>query len=470
MSDDVWIVDDDRAIRWVLERALSKEEFSTRSFETADTVLSALIQTQPAVVITDIRMPGTDGLALLKTLQQKFPHVPVIVMTAYGDLDHAVAAFQGGAFEYMPKPFDIDDVISIVRRAIRKGEEKSNREPTVNTSPEVSGIVGSSLAIQQVFKTIGRLSNSHMTVMITGESGSGKELVARALHRHSPRAETSFIALNTAAIPSELLESELFGHEKGSFTGATGKRIGRFEQADNGTLFLDEIGDMPSDLQTRLLRVLADGKFYRVGGTQAVSVDVRVIAATHQDLESLVETGRFREDLFHRLNVIRLELPALRDRTDDINELSNHFFKNIAAELHTNVKIFSSDAIKIMQSYRWPGNVRQLENVCRRVMVMASTHEIDVEDLPDELKAGQADKDGEHSLVSWEEALRRQAREHLEQTDFSPLMSDLVPRFELVLIKAALAKTSGRRQEAARLLGWGRNTLTRKIKEYELNC
>jgi len=468
MSDDVWIVDDDRAIRWVLERALSKEEFSTRSFETADTVLSALIQTQPAVVITDIRMPGTDGLALLKTLQQKFTHVPVIVMTAYGDLDHAVAAFQGGAFEYMPKPFDIDDVISIVRRAIRKGEEKSNREPTVNTSPEVSGIVGSSLAIQQVFKTIGRLSNSHMTVMITGESGSGKELVARALHRHSPRAEMSFIALNTAAIPSELLESELFGHEKGSFTGATGKRIGRFEQADNGTLFLDEIGDMPSDLQTRLLRVLADGKFYRVGGTQAVSVDVRVIAATHQDLESLVETGRFREDLFHRLNVIRLELPALRDRTDDINELSNHFFKNIAAELHTNVKIFSSDAIKIMQSYRWPGNVRQLENICRRAMVMASTHEIDVEDLPDELKAGQADKDGEHSLVSWEDALLLQARMHLEQTEFSPLMSDLMPRFEIILIRAALTKTSGKRQEAARLLGWGRNTLTRKIKEYAL--
>ena len=328
MSDDIWIVDDDRAIRWVLERALSKEDFSTRTFETADTVLSALMQNQPAVVITDIRMPGTDGLALLKTLQQKFPQVPVIVMTAYGDLDHAVAAFQGGAFEYMPKPFDIDDAISIVRRAIRRGEEKSNQEPPVNTSPEVSGIVGSSIAIQQVFKTIGRLSNSHMTVMITGESGSGKELVARALHRHSPRAGMSFIALNTAAIPSELLESELFGHEKGSFTGATGKRIGRFEQADNGTLFLDEIGDMPSDLQTRLLRVLADGQFYRVGGTEAVSVDVRVIAATHQNLESLVENGRFREDLFHRLNVIRLELPALRDRTDDIEELSTYFFKN----------------------------------------------------------------------------------------------------------------------------------------------
>jgi two-component system nitrogen regulation response regulator GlnG len=469
-SDDVWIVDDDRAIRWVLERALSKEAFSTRSFEAADAALHALKQTQPAVVITDIRMPGTDGLALLKTLQEQFPQVPVIVMTAYGDLDHAVAAFQGGAFEYMPKPFDVDDAISIVRRAVRKGGEKSSDEPALHASSEVSGIVGSSIAIQQVFKTIGRLSNSHMTVMITGESGSGKELVASALHRHSPRAAMPFIALNTAAIPSELLESELFGHEKGSFTGATGKRIGRFEQADNGTLFLDEIGDMPADLQTRLLRVLADGQFYRVGGTQAVRVDVRVIAATHQNLESLVETGRFREDLFHRLNVIRLELPALRDRVDDIEELSNYFLKNIAVELDTSAKIFSGGAIQIMQNYRWPGNVRQLENVCRRVMVMGSTHEVDVDDLPNEIKAEQSIDEARLGGVSWEEALQRRASEHLEQTDFSPLMPDLVPRFESILMRVALTKASGRRQEAARLLGWGRNTLTRKIKEYALNC
>ena len=469
-SDDVWIVDDDRAIRWVLERALSKEAFSTRSFEAADAALHALKQTQPAVVITDIRMPGTDGLALLKTLQEQFPQVPVIVMTAYGDLDHAVAAFQGGAFEYMPKPFDVDDAISIVRRAVRKGGEKSSDEPALHASSEVSGIVGSSIAIQQVFKTIGRLSNSHMTVMITGESGSGKELVASALHRHSPRAAMPFIALNTAAIPSELLESELFGHEKGSFTGATGKRIGRFEQADNGTLFLDEIGDMPADLQTRLLRVLADGQFYRVGGTQAVRVDVRVIAATHQNLESLVETGRFREDLFHRLNVIRLELPALRDRVDDIEELSNYFLKNIAVELDTSAKIFSGGAIQIMQNYRWPGNVRQLENVCRRVMVMGSTHEVDVDDLPNEIKAEQSVDEARLGGVSWEEALQRRASEHLEQTDFSPLMPDLVPRFESILMRVALTKASGRRQEAARLLGWGRNTLTRKIKEYALNC
>jgi two-component system nitrogen regulation response regulator GlnG len=469
-SDDVWIVDDDRAIRWVLERALSKEAFSTRSFEAADAALHALKQTQPAVVITDIRMPGTDGLALLKTLQEQFPQVPVIVMTAYGDLDHAVAAFQGGAFEYMPKPFDVDDAISIVRRAVRKGGEKSSDEPALHASSEVSGIVGSSIAIQQVFKTIGRLSNSHMTVMITGESGSGKELVASALHRHSPRAAMPFIALNTAAIPGELLESELFGHEKGSFTGATGKRIGRFEQADNGTLFLDEIGDMPADLQTRLLRVLADGQFYRVGGTQAVRVDVRVIAATHQNLESLVETGRFREDLFHRLNVIRLELPALRDRVDDIEELSNYFLKNIAVELDTSAKIFSGSAIQIMQNYRWPGNVRQLENVCRRVMVMGSTHEVDVDDLPNEIKAEQSIDEARLGGVSWEEALQRRASEHLEQTDFSPLMPDLVPRFESILMRVALTKASGRRQEAARLLGWGRNTLTRKIKEYALNC
>ena len=468
-SDDVWIVDDDRAIRWVLERALSKEAFATRSFESADDAIHALLQNQPAVVVTDIRMPGTDGLAFLEALQEQFPQVPVIIMTAYGDLDHAVAAFQGGAFEYMPKPFDVDDAISIVRRAVRKSAEKTNEVPVLHVDSGVSGIIGSSIAIQQVFKVIGRLSNSHMTVMVTGESGSGKELVASALHRHSPREKMPFIALNTAAIPSELLESELFGHEKGSFTGAVGKRVGRFEQADNGTLFLDEIGDMPADLQTRLLRVLADGQFYRVGGTQAVKVNVRVIAATHQNLEHLVETGRFREDLFHRLNVIRLELPALRDRADDMVELSNYFLKNIGVELGTTAKIVSSNAIKVMQNYSWPGNVRQLENICRRVMVMGSTHEIDVDDLPNEVKVEPDADDGRSLGGSWEGVLHLRASEHLEKTEFTPLLPDFSTRFESVLMRVALTKTAGRRHEAARLLGWGRNTLTRKIKEYDLD-
>ena len=379
---EVWIVDDDRSIRWVLERALEREHIATRSFDSADKVLSRLDKFEPDVIITDIRMPGTDGLTLLRHMQAQHPDLPIIIMTAYADLDRAVAAFRGGAFEYLPKPFDVDDVIAIVRRAVRKAQEAPAPVEDQEALAEVPEIIGSSPAMQEVFRAIGRLANSNMTVLLTGESGTGKELVARALHRHSPRAQQPLIALNTAAIPRDLLESELFGHEKGSFTGAAGQRIGRFEQANGGTLFLDEIGDMPAELQTRLLRVLADGEFYRVGGTEPVRVDVRVIAATHQHLEERVREGSFREDLFHRLNVIRLELPSLRERPDDIEALADHFLRTTAAELGGEVKRLTPRALAAMRAYDWPGNVRQLENVCRRVMIMAPSREIDVDDLP----------------------------------------------------------------------------------------
>ena len=463
---EVWIVDDDRAIRWVLERALEKEHVTTRSFENADKVLARLEKFEPDVIITDIRMPGTDGLALLKEVQIAHPQLPVIIMTAYADLDRAVAAFRGGAFEYMPKPFDVDDVINIVRRALRKSAAGAAIEvEPVDTTP-VPEIIGSSAPMQEVFRAIGRLSNSNMTVLLTGESGTGKELVARALHRHSPRATKPFIALNTAAIPRDLLESELFGHEKGAFTGAAVQRIGRFEQADGGTLFLDEIGDMPPELQTRLLRVLADGEFYRVGGHEPVRVDVRVIAATHQHLEQSVRAGQFREDLFHRLNVIRLQLPPLR--ADDMEALSDHFLRTTAAELQVEAKKLLPRALDVMRRFSWPGNVRQLENVCRRVMIMAPSREIDIEDLPAELLAN-SDMPETAGASDWETALRQWAEQRTRSGSDTPILDEAVPRFETTMIEVALKATRGRRQEAAKLLGWGRNTLTRKIKELDLD-
>ena len=465
---EVWIVDDDRAIRWVLERALEKEHVATRSFENADKALARLEKFEPDVIITDIRMPGTDGLAMLKEVQIAHPQLPVIIMTAYADLDRAVAAFRGGAFEYMPKPFDVDDVINIVRRALRKSAAGVVVEvEPVDTTP-VPEIIGSSAPMQEVFRAIGRLSNSNMTVLLTGESGTGKELVARALHRHSPRASKPFIALNTAAIPRDLLESELFGHEKGAFTGASVQRIGRFEQADGGTLFLDEIGDMPSELQTRLLRVLADGDFYRVGGHEPVRVDVRVIAATHQHLEQSVRAGQFREDLFHRLNVIRLQLPPLRARADDMDALSDHFLRTTAAELQVEAKKLLPRALDVMRRFSWPGNVRQLENVCRRVMIMAPSREIDIEDLPAELLAN-SEMPETAGASDWETALRQWAELRTRSGDETPILDEAVPRFETTMIEVALQATRGRRQEAAKLLGWGRNTLTRKIKELGLD-
>ena len=459
-SENVWIVDDDRSIRWVLEKALQQEGMATQSFDSADSVLARLARQQPDVIISDIRMPGISGLDLLAQIRELHPRLPVIIMTAHSDLDSAVASYQGGAFEYLPKPFDVDDAVSLVKRANQHAQEQQNLQEPANQhhTPE---IIGEAPAMQEVFRAIGRLSHSNITVLINGESGTGKELVAHALHRHSPRAASPFIALNMAAIPKDLMESELFGHEKGAFTGAANQRRGRFEQADGGTLFLDEIGDMPADTQTRLLRVLADGEFYRVGGHTPVKVYVRIIAATHQDLETLVQAGKFREDLFHRLNVIRIHIPRLSDRREDIPALARHFLASAAQELAVETKLLKPETEEYLKNLPWPGNVRQLENTCRWITVMASGREVHVSDLPPELLNQPADS---LPANNWEQALHQWADLALARGR-SNLLDEAVPAFERIMIETALKHTAGRRRDAALLLGWGRNTLTRKIKE-----
>ncbi|PQJ96591.1 nitrogen regulation protein NR(I) [Chromatium okenii] len=457
----VWVIDDDRSIRWVLDRALRKAAMHVTCFSNGVGILEALQHEQPDVILSDIRMPGIDGLDLLKQLSARYPQLPVIIMTAHSDLDSAVSAFNSGAFEYLPKPFDLDDAVAQVTRACRRGREERTETVAAVKTPD---IIGEAPAMQEVFRAIGRLARSHITVLINGESGTGKELVAHALHRHSPRSERPFIALNMAAIPRDLLESELFGHERGAFTGAQARREGRFEQADGGTLFLDEIGDMPAEMQTRLLRVLADGAFYRVGGVAPLRVDVRIIAATHQHLETLVQQGRFREDLFHRLNVIRIHLPALRDRREDIPLLMRHFLAQAAIELSCEPKVLQPTAIEQLQRLDWPGNVRQLENTARWLTVMAAGKQIHAEDLPPELNPLLAETTDDEA---WEPALRRWARQRLTQQQ-EALLDTALPTFERILIQVALEHTAGRRQEAARRLGWGRNTLTRKIKELRL--
>jgi len=465
MSDQnkIWIVDDDKSIRWVLEKALAVGDMQVVSFDGPNKLLSRLNREQPDVIISDIRMPDMDGIALINEIKKISPDMPVIIMTAYSDLDRAVSAFQSGAFEFISKPFDVDEVVNLVKRAIKKSDAGIHtiQAEEINDGTD---IIGSASAMQEVFRAIGRLSGSNFTVLITGESGTGKELVAKALHKHSPRNDNPFIALNTAAIPKELLESELFGHERGSFTGANEHRTGRFEQADGGTLFLDEIGDMPADLQTRLLRVLADGEFYRVGGHTPIKVNVRVIAATHQDLEERVHNGDFREDLFHRLNVIRVHVPALRDRREDIPMLIDHFLKSAASELGVDKKQLAADTQSYLNGLAWPGNVRQLENFCRWVTVMASGKEIHNEDLPPELKSS----DNANINNNWEETLRAWVEMNLVKGQ-SSILAEAVPRFERIMIEEALKKTGGRRQDAAKLLGWGRNTLTRKIKSLGLD-
>lgn len=459
---NVWLVDDDASIRWVLERALRQGGMAPTAFDHADSALAALRRDRPDVLITDIRMPGRSGLELLTEIRDSQPALPVIVMTAHSDLDSAVAAYQGGAFEYLPKPFDIDQAVDLVRRA---AQQKGHVEEAVNESRRIPEMLGQAPAMQEVFRAIGRLSRSSMTVLITGESGTGKELVARALHRHSPRANKAFIALNTSAFTADLLESELFGHEKGSFTGADALRRGRFEQADGGTLFLDEIGDMSPQLQTRLLRVLAEGEFYRVGGQVPVRVDVRVIAATHQALEERVKQNMFREDLLHRLNVIRIEVPPLRSRREDIPELLMHYLDAAAIELGVEPKTLTPEAAAALSNLDWPGNVRQLVNTCRRLTVTAPGREITVEDIPAELggapSPAKLQDDWSRQLASWADK-RLAAGE-------TPLLDDAMPEFERTLIRAALRKAEGGRQEAARLLGWGRNTLTRKLKELAMD-
>ncbi|ABC27915.1 nitrogen regulation protein NR(I) [Hahella chejuensis KCTC 2396] len=462
-SPNVWIIDDDRSIRWVLEKALEQAHLNTRSFESGDGVLHRLEREQPDAIISDIRMPGIDGLSLLGQIHTSYPHLPVIIMTAHSDLDSAVSSYQSGAFEYLPKPFDVDDAVSLVKRAVAHAQEQmaTSRAPEGNSLSQDTEIIGEAPAMQEVFRAIGRLSHSNITVLINGESGTGKELVARALHQHSPRAGKPFIALNMAAIPKDLIESELFGHEKGSFTGAGGQRQGRFEQANGGALFLDEIGDMPPDTQTRLLRVLADGEFYRVGGATPIKVDVRIIAATHQNLEKLVQEGRFREDLFHRLNVIRVHLPKLSERREDIPKLAGHFLKKAAEELNVEPKVLKTEAEEYMCSLSWPGNVRQLENTCRWLTVMASGREIHVSDLPPEL---QEQSNHRSPTQDWQESLRTWAEQELKKGK-SSLLDTAVPTFERIMIESALKQTAGRKRDAALLLGWGRNTLTRKIKE-----
>jgi len=456
---EVWVVDDDASIRWVLERALRQGGMEPRSFDHADAALAALGARRPDVLLTDVRMPGTEGLRLLEIARREHPGLPVIVMTAHSDLDHAVAAYRGGAFEYLPKPFDIDEAVALVRRASAPGAAGAE----AGAAAPIPGILGQAPAMQEVFRAIGRLSRSSLSVLVTGESGTGKELVARALHRHSPRANGPFIALNTSAIASELLESELFGHEKGAFTGADAMRRGRFEQADGGTLFLDEIGDMSPALQVRLLRVLAEGEFYRVGGSTPVRVDVRVIAATHQDLDALVKAGQFREDLLHRLNVIRIRVPSLRERPGDIPELLGHYLALAARELGAEPKSLTAEARNRLVAFGWPGNVRQLVNAARRLTVTAPGREIRVEDIPPDL-GGDAVAP---TVDDWCRELESWAVRHLAGGG-PPLLDIATARFERTLAQAALERVQGRRQEAAKLIGWGRNTLTRKLRELGL--
>ncbi len=455
----VWVVDDDRSIRWVLEKAFTKAGLSVECFSDGNDILKRLGSEKPSIILSDIRMPGIDGIQLLDRIRHFHPELPVVIMTAHSDMDSALSAYQGGAYEYLPKPFDINEAVALVTRALSTSGKSDSETNNTEDYPE---IIGEAPAMQEVFRAIGRLSSSNITVLITGESGTGKELVANALHKHSPRSKNPFIALNMAAIPSELLESELFGHEKGAFTGATSSRKGHFELANGGTLFLDEIGDMHSDLQSRLLRVLANGEFFRVGGHTAIKVDVRIIAATHQNLESLVENKLFREDLFHRLNVIRVNVPALRERKEDIPTLISFFLTKAATELMVPTKKPIDSVYSFLKELPWPGNVRQLENACRWMTVMASGNEIHMEELPPEL-LDTTDKKLEQGN-SWEGALRNWATNSLSLGD-SSLLSKATPVFERVLIETAMKHTGGRRQDAAKLLGWGRNTLTRKIKD-----
>lgn len=465
ITEQVWIVDDDSSIRWVLEKAFASANISVASFGSAKNLLIALDHDQPEVIISDIRMPDIDGMTLLSSISKDHPNIPVIIMTAHSDLDSAVSAYQGGAFEYLPKPFDMDEAVTLTKRALNHSREQNAKRQQKDNAPLAAGLIGEAPAMQEVFRTIGRLSRSSISVLINGESGTGKELVAHALHSHSPRVNAPFIPLNMAAIPKDLIESELFGHEKGAFTGANAVRHGRFEQAHGGTLFLDEIGDMPIEVQTRLLRVLSDGQFYRVGGHLPVQVDVRIIAATHQNLQDRVNNGEFREDLFHRLNVIRVQLPSLRERKEDIAQLSQHFLKQAAIELSVEAKTLSKKAAMSLQSCQWPGNVRQLENICRFLTVMASGQDILLEDLPSELTQRTTQISPQFS--SWQAELSDWMDQELAQGR-SAILDTAQPEFEKIMLERALLFTQGHKQDAAKKLGWGRNTLTRKLKELNI--
>ena len=454
---DIWVVDDDESIRWVLEKGLSENGIEVETFDSANKVIKKLETENPSLILTDIKMPGKSGIDLLDEVKELRPEIPIIIMTAHSDLESAVESYEHGAWEYLPKPFDIEEAVSMVQRATAK---ESSEETETNKSK--AEIIGEAPAMQEVFRAIGKLSNSNSTVLLIGQSGTGKELVAKALYQHSPRKENSFIALNMADIPKDLLEAELFGHEKGAFTGADEKRVGRFEQANGGTLFLDEIGDMPLETQTRLLRVLSNGEFYRVGGREPIKVDVRIITATNQNLEELVKSGEFREDLFHRLNVIKLSLPKLNERKEDIPELVKHFFQKSSEELKEEKKYLSEEVENYFKTLSWPGNVRQLENTCRWLTVMSPSKEVKLEDLPDELKLENSEEEN-----NWKAVLKSWSENYLEN-GYKNLLEEVGPEFERTLIRVALNKTKGKKKEAAELLGWGRNTLTRKIKELGL--
>ena len=451
---DIWVVDDDESIRWVLEKGLSENGIEVETFDSANKVIKKLETENPSLILTDIKMPGKSGIDLLDEVKELRPEIPIIIMTAHSDLESAVESYEHGAWEYLPKPFDIEEAVSMVQRATAK---ESSEDTETNKSK--AEIIGEAAAMQEVFRAIGKLSNSNSTVLLIGQSGTGKELVAKALYQHSPRKENSFIALNMADIPKDLLEAELFGHEKGAFTGADEKRVGRFEQANGGTLFLDEIGDMPLETQTRLLRVLSNGEFYRVGGREPIKVDVRIITATNQNLEELVKSGEFREDLFHRLNVIKLSLPKLNERKEDIPELVKHFFQKSSEELKEEKKYLSEEVENYFKTLAWPGNVRQLENTCRWLTVMSPSKEVKLEDLPDELKLENSEEEN-----NWKVVLKSWSENYLEN-GHKNLLEEVGPEFERTLIRVALNKTKGKKKEAAELLGWGRNTLTRKIKE-----
>ncbi len=451
---DIWVVDDDESIRWVLEKGLSENGIEVETFDSANKVIKKLETENPSLILTDIKMPGKSGIDLLDEVKELRPEIPIIIMTAHSDLKSAVESYEHGAWEYLPKPFDIEEAVSMVQRATAKDNSKIDE-----ISESKAEIIGEAPAMQEVFRAIGKLTNSSSTVLLSGQSGTGKELVAKALYQHSPRKENSFIALNMADIPKDLLEAELFGHEKGAFTGADEKRIGRFEQANDGTLFLDEIGDMPLETQTRLLRVLSNGEFYRVGGREPIKVDVRIITATNQNLEELVKSGEFREDLFHRLNVIKLSLPKLNERKEDIPDLVKHFFQKSSEELKEEKKYLSEEVENYFKTLSWPGNVRQLENTCRWLTVMSPSKEVKLEDLPDELKIENAEEEN-----NWKIVLRSWSENYLENGNKN-LLEEVGPEFERTLISVALNKTKGKKKEAAELLGWGRNTLSRKIKE-----
>jgi len=459
----LWIIDDDRSIRWVLEKSLEKAGFNSESFESGNGLLEKLKDTQPDAIISDIRMPGIDGLELLDQIQEAFPQIPVIIMTAHSDLSSAVKSYKRGAFEYLPKPFDVNDAVAVAQRAVKHASEYKTTS-TVKPKIEAKEIIGEAPAMQEVFRAIGRLAHSNITVLIKGESGTGKELVAQALHKHSPRADKPYIPLNVAAIPKDLIESELFGHEKGAFTGATQMRVGRFEQADGGTLFLDEIGDMPMETQTRLLRVLSDGEFYRVGGLTPIKADVRVIAATHQTLEERVKEHLFREDLYHRLNVIPINLPKLSDRREDIPALMEHFLGRAAQQMGVEKKELRSETTQYLTGLPWQGNVRQLENFCSWITVMASGREIYIIDLPEEFLNP---SDEEAVTGNWVLSLKSWADQELS-LGHSGILQQATPLFEKCMIDVALKHSGGRKRDASELLGWGRNTLTRKIKELGL--